>query len=151
MHTGVRNVACRYLTILSITRNQICHEKGDIFWIPVRQFWVSILFVNAVDQASYTVVGHTHVKWNIYIYIFLSHVTISVFTVISLSTHWGRNKMAAIFSDDVFKCILAWMKMHEFRLRFHWGLFLKVQLTIFQHWFRYCLGTDQATSHYLNY
>ena len=25
-----------------------------------------------------------------------------------------------------------------------------VQLTIFNHWFRKCLGTDQATSHYLN-
>ena len=28
-----------------------------------------------------------------------------------------------------------WMKMLEFRLNFHWSLFLRVQLTIFQHWF----------------
>ena len=28
------------------------------------------------------------------------------------------------------------MKMHTFRLRFHWSLFPRVQLTIFQHWFR---------------
>ena len=27
------------------------------------------------------------------------------------------------------------MKMHEFRLKFHWSLFLRVQLTIFQNWF----------------
>ena len=40
--------------------------------------------------------------------------------------------------------------MFEFRLKFHWRLFLKVQLTIFQHWFRYWLGAEQATSHYLN-
>ena len=41
------------------------------------------------------------------------------------------------------------MKMYEFRLRFHWSLFLRVQLTIFQHWFRWWLDADQATSHYL--
>ena len=41
-------------------------------------------------------------------------------------------------------------KMFEFRLKFHWSLFLRVQISIFQHWFRYWLGADQATSHYLN-
>ena len=34
--------------------------------------------------------------------------------------------------------------------KFHWSLILRVQLTIFQHWFRKLLGADQATSHYLN-
>ena len=46
-------------------------------------------------------------------------------------THWGRHKINAIlqtFSNA--------MKMFEFQLKFHWSLFLKVQLTIFQHWFR---------------
>ena len=31
---------------------------------------------------------------------------------------------------------ISWMKMFEFWLKVHWSLFLKVQLTIFQHWFR---------------
>ena len=44
----------------------------------------------------------------------------------------------------------SWMKMYEFLIRFHWSLFLKVKLTIFHHWFRWWLGADQATSHYLN-
>ena len=39
------------------------------------------------------------------------------------------------FADDAFKCF-SWMKMYEFRSRFHWSLFLRFQLTIFQHWFR---------------
>ena len=39
------------------------------------------------------------------------------------------------FSDDVFKCF-SWMKMYKFWLRFHWSLFPRVQLTIFQHLFR---------------
>ena len=52
------------------------------------------------------------------------------------------------FADDIFKC--SWMKMYEFRLRFHWNLFLRLELTISQHWFRWWLGANQATSHYLS-
>ena len=50
-------------------------------------------------------------------------------------THWGREKMDAI-SQTTLSNAFSWMKMHEFRLRFHWSLFLKFELTIFQHWFR---------------
>ena len=57
--------------------------------------------------------------------------------------------MAAIF-QTTFSNAFSWMKMFKFLLRFHWSLFPRVQLTIFQHWFRFWLGTDQATSHYLN-
>ena len=64
-------------------------------------------------------------------------------------THWGRDKMAAIFqtilSNHFFR-----MKMFEFRLRFHWNLFPGPQFTIFNHWSRQWLGAGQATSHYLN-
>ena len=50
-------------------------------------------------------------------------------------THWGRDKMAAIF-QTTYSNGFSWMKMYGFRLTFHWSLFLGVQLTIFQHWFR---------------
>ena len=50
-------------------------------------------------------------------------------------THWGRVKMDAV-SQTTLSNAFSWMKMLEFRLRFHWSLFLRVQLTIFQHWFR---------------
>ena len=40
--------------------------------------------------------------------------------------------------------------MYKFWLRFNWSLLARVQLTIFQHWFRWGLGTGKATSHYLN-
>ena len=39
---------------------------------------------------------------------------------------------------------------YGFRLRFHWSLFLRFELTIFQHWLRSWLDADQATIHYLN-
>ena len=50
-------------------------------------------------------------------------------------THWGRDKMDTI-SQTTFSNAFSWMKMHEFHLRFHWSLFLRIELTIFQHWFR---------------
>ena len=55
-------------------------------------------------------------------------------------THWWTT----------FSNAFSWMKMYEFRLRFYWSLFPGVQLTIFQYWFKYWLGDEQATSHYLN-
>ena len=64
-------------------------------------------------------------------------------------THGGRDKIDAIL-QTTFSNAISWMKMFEFRLKFHWSLFLKVQLTIFQHWFRLWLDAEQATSHYLN-
>ena len=53
------------------------------------------------------------------------------------------------FANNIFKCNFL-MKMFEFQLRFQWSLFPRVKLTIFHHWFRWWLGADQATSHYLN-
>ena len=41
-------------------------------------------------------------------------------------THWGRDIMDAIF-QTTFSNGFSWMKIYEFRLRFHWSLFLGVQ------------------------
>ena len=49
--------------------------------------------------------------------------------------HWGRDKMDAI-SQTPFSSTFSWMKMLEFRLKFHWSLFPRAELTIFQHWFQ---------------
>ena len=52
-----------------------------------------------------------------------------------LLTHWVRDKIAVIF-QTIFSSVISWTKMYKFRLRFHWSLFLRVQLTTLQHWFR---------------
>ena len=54
---------------------------------------------------------------------------------LSALTHWGRDKMDAIW-QTTFSNQFSWMIMYEYRFKFHWSLFLMVQLTIFQHWFR---------------
>ena len=67
------------------------------------------------------------------------HMASALFGIASVShnelTHWGRDKMVAIF-QTIFSNPFSWMKMFELRLRFHWRLVLRVQLTISQHWFR---------------
>ena len=45
------------------------------------------------------------------------------------------DKMALI-SHMMFWKAFSWMKILEFRWKFHWSLFLWVQLTISEHWFR---------------
>ena len=50
-------------------------------------------------------------------------------------SHWGRDKMASV-SQTTLSNAFSWTKMLEFRLRFHWSLFLRVQLTVIQHCFR---------------
>ena len=50
-------------------------------------------------------------------------------------THWSRDKIATI-SQMTFSNAFSWTKIHEFRLRFHWILFLKFELIIFQQYFR---------------
>ena len=50
-------------------------------------------------------------------------------------THRGRDKMAAL-SQTTLASAFSWMKMFEFWFRFHWSLLPRVELTIFQHWFR---------------
>ena len=63
-------------------------------------------------------------------------ITESVYELIVLRrTHWGRDKIDAIL-QTTFSNANSWTKVSEFRLKFHWSLFLKIQLTIFQHWFR---------------
>ena len=60
-------------------------------------------------------------------------------------TQWGWDKMQRVLSNA-----FSSMKMLEFQLKIHWSLFLWVQLTISQHWFKWWLVTDQVTNHYLN-
>ena len=72
--------------------------------------------------------------------LYITHNAIDGFIVqsyisVCYLTHWGRDEMNNI-SQTTFSNVFSSMKMFEFRLKFHWSLFPRVQLTIFQHWFR---------------
>ena len=57
------------------------------------------------------------------------------FSFVPVLAHWGRDKMAAI-SQTTFWNRFSWIRMYEFRFKFHWSLLLGAQLIIFQHWLR---------------
>ena len=59
-------------------------------------------------------------------------------------THLPLDKMAAI-SQAIFSDAFSWMKIFIFWSKFHWNLFLRVQLTITQHFV-----PSLVPSHYLN-
>ena len=73
----------------------------------------------------------------------LGHVPIPSVTMASYLRYVSCHRLITLrprqngrrFADDTFKRIFL-MKIVEFRLRFQWSLFLRVQLTIIQHWFR---------------
>ena len=52
------------------------------------------------------------------------------------------------FPDDIFKRIFLNEKVWT-PIKFHWNLFLRVQLTISQHWFRLWLGVEIRNSNYI--
>ena len=64
-------------------------------------------------------------------------------------THWGWDEMDNI-SQMTFSNVFSSVKMFELWWKFHWSLFLRVQSSVFQHWFRWWLGAVQVTSHYLD-
>ena len=90
---------------------------------------------------AYYTISHTQFVtlslWSSYMifHVELQIVVISLCPCQCLYSVWGRDKMDAI-SQTTFSSTFSWMKMFEFRLKFHWSLFLRVELTIFQHWFR---------------
>ena len=54
----------------------------------------------------------------------------TIFLSLQALTHWGRDKMAAVFQTTLSNAF-SWMKMLWFWLKCHWSSFLLVQLTIF--------------------
>ena len=98
--------------------------------------------VNTVSAEIYCHLKNT-VKcdfWFINKYWLIQNLTQPVTYIMFFLCKWIINsfrprQMAAIF-QTTFSNALSWMQMCSFRLRFHWSLFSRVKLTIFQHWFR---------------
>ena len=111
-------------------------------------YWIRALLIIIVSPTMTT--KWLDLPYCVYVY---SHITDQYQHIetkfLVLLTHLPLNKMAAI-SQTTFSNAFSWIKSFVFWFKFHWSLFLMVELTIFRHWFRLWLGADQATSHYLN-
>ena len=91
---------------------------------------------------------HHHSISSVQSLISLLHLSMPYFTCIKYCvtlhhafTHLPLDKMAAI-SQTIFSDAFSWTKNFVFRFEFHWSLFTRVQLTIFQHWPRQWLGAE---------
>ena len=91
-------------------------------WNYVSHWWNGSLEWALVNYGiSLSLANHTeHTKPNDYI---------------TILTHWGRDEIDTIWQTTFLNSFSS-MKTYEFWLKFHWSLFVRVQLTIFQHWFR---------------
>ena len=64
-------------------------------------------------------------------------------------THGDPEKNGGHFADDIFKCIFL-NENYCILIQIWLKLFLWLNLKISQHWFRWWLGTEQVTNHYLS-
>ena len=108
--------------------------------------WIQLYLTQHVLELTYIILGQMVMRLSIFIMgiptLIRRHICIMRALMYSVEcifnrilTHWGRDKMAAVF-QTTFSNAFSWMKMYEYWLKFHWSLFLRVQLTISHHWFR---------------
>ena len=67
--------------------------------------------------------------------IFCMGLSVCITGCLYLTCCLSPRQMDAI-SQTMFSSSSSWKKMFEFRIKFHWSLFLRVQSTIFHHWFK---------------
>ena len=86
--------------------------------------WISADWKVVISRVSYIV-------HNIYIVFVTStammYLCKAIYNVVPL-THWGRDKMVGI-SQTMFSSVFSLIQTFEFRIIFHWKVFLMVQLT----------------------
>ena len=107
---------------ICITEMQILWYWRNICnWLPRKlSFWLLLVQKKIIKMAIFPF------QWR--------KTTQFVSSVLCCLTHWGGDKMAAIF-QMTFSNAFSQMKMYEFQFNFHWNLFLRVQLRVNQHWF----------------
>ena len=103
------------------------------FYFPLTYFIQHILSQNSSKQGIFcmlfkiTPIQISHIIQYQYLY--------CVYRNCWLINTLRQRQMDAI-SQKTFSNAFSWIKMFEFQLKFHWSLFPRVQLTIFQQWFR---------------
>ena len=113
-HDSSAVVACENLWHDLIIRKQI---RANWFH-PRFQLWTHKPFVQRSKKYSWLTVQHLPPSFSVAFYQNCRHFADDIFKQTTFSNAFSRTKM------------------FEFRLRFHWSLFLWFELTIFQHWFR---------------
>ena len=145
-HTGPRNPAIRVVSRYKYTRHgctpSFHYKKTQLARKPSGTLFTNIVYQNVQDRLTFSNYLHAllipvnlpvHAK--IYRYYNLTDRVSHLHVMTKITQNIMRpRKNGRHFPDDKFRFFSK--KIYEFRLRFHWSLFLRVQLTIFQHLFR---------------
>ena len=105
---------CEQMMIISLTH--ICVTRPQWVKVPQDYSMSRSPFLNIIDDKQ---------KYNSWI----KNESLQKCATLRPTQTWRH------FADD-FSNAFSWRKMHEFRLRYHWKLFLWLELMIFQYWFR---------------
>ena len=106
--------------------SHLCRRKARVVWamsIAIRHLWG--VWMQSWSRRLGTTCKGLHEHWNRCCHKYL-HERLWLACYLHTGT---RDKTVAIF-QTTFSNAFSWMKMYEFQLRFHWSLFLRVQLTI---------------------
>ena len=125
---------------MHLRSSQICYSVLPNISFPHKvwncEVWKIIVYPSATAtphnssgglSVPYSCLPHMTPLWGSYHWDALTglsaanYSTATVNTVIPL-TDWGRDKMSVIF-QTTFSNAFSWMKMYEFRLKFHWICF----------------------------
>ena len=129
---------CSILSLVILSKSRRCYQHRQFHfsnWYHICHNDVQMMWANSNScylKSSY------RMDYSMMIYpnnnAVTGCVTSTVIVTVKINTLRPR-QMAAIF-QTTFWNVFSWMKMFEFRVKFHWSLFLKVQLTMLQHWSR---------------
>ena len=132
------NLLCRLYSQISPLNDQILS-------IISVQLWKAVVWFMGIQHKTHRYLNKLGCWWQMAYWMpsqfrfFLTHweenIKADILQIAFSLTHWGRHKMDPI-SRTPFSNGFSWMKMFEYWLKFHWNLFLRIQLTIFEHWLR---------------
>ena len=120
------------------TYTKLCIHKTNVFGIKTDlETHIKFTTIMCVVELflQWLIVSNHHkpsVSAKVWYYMYIRHRNDTCAIHINSSP---LDKMAAI-SQTVFSDAFSWMKSFIFWSNFYWSLFLRVQLTIFLHWFR---------------
>ena len=99
---------------------------ANIFHMFAKSTYIYIyIYANCLCRTQESSLQKFHIVIYHHIWSWVSQIrNLSLWCYWSL-THWGRHKMAAVF-QTLFSGACSWMKMFQFRLKFHWTLFVRV-------------------------
>ena len=131
---------CTYKNILTFSTTLISVSWLCMFHQPKTNFTKKQSMIQWY-KTNFDWKAKLHHSWNITFFIWFMELYFLIefcFVLIECEkslTHWGREKMAAILLTTFLNTFSS-MEIFEFWLKFHWNLFLRVQSTISQHWFK---------------